>query len=75
MELTLKAARVNKNLTQRQAAKLLGVSEYTLFNYEKGKTFPSCKETLDKIQEIYEIKYDDLIFLPKNNGLTVNKVR
>lgn len=40
MRLTLKALRVNKNLTQEEAAKAIGVSKYTWANYEVGKTYP-----------------------------------
>lgn len=40
MAMTLKAARVNKNLTQRVAARLIGISVDTLSNYERGKSFP-----------------------------------
>ena len=40
MGITLKAARVNRNLNQKDAAKLIGVSLSTLQNYESGKRFP-----------------------------------
>jgi transcriptional regulator with XRE-family HTH domain len=36
--MTLKAARINKGLTQIKAAKLLGISVDTLRMYETGKT-------------------------------------
>lgn len=67
MAITLKAARVNKNLTQRQAAKMLGISESTLFNYEKGKTFPP-QNVIARIENLYGLTYNDIIFLPNNNG-------
>lgn len=67
MAITLKAARVNKDLTQRQAAERLGISEATLFNYEKGKTFPPL-DVIVKMENLYEWSYSDIIFLPKNNG-------
>ncbi len=67
MAITLKAARVNKDLTQREAADLLEISESTLFNYEKGKTFPP-QDIIVKIEELYGMAYNDIIFLPKNNG-------
>nr|DAL55730.1 MAG TPA_asm: Helix-turn-helix XRE-family like protein [Caudoviricetes sp.] len=63
MAMTLKAARVNKNLTQRVAARLIGISVDTLSNYERGKSFPDIP-TLKKIEEVYETPYSDLIFLP-----------
>ncbi len=60
--MTLKAARVNVGLTQVQAAEKLGVSLSTLQNYEKGKTYPNQK-TIDAIEQLYKVKYNDLIFL------------
>ena len=50
MAITLKAARVNKGLTQKEAAKLIGISEPSLVNYEAGKTFPNVP-TIKKIEE------------------------
>ena len=61
--MTLKAARVNKNLSQKQAAKLIGISEWTLINYEQGKRFPDIP-VLKKIEEVYGVEYRDLKFLP-----------
>lgn len=66
MAITIKAARVNKNLTQAQAAELLGVSKDSLWNYENGRSFPDVR-VVKKMVEIYGISYDNLIFLPQNN--------
>lgn len=66
IELTLKAARVNRGLTQKEAAQLIGVTVDTLGKYEKGKTYPDVP-TLKKIEEVYGIGYNNLIFLPKEN--------
>ena len=63
MQITLKAARMNASLTQRIAAKKLGVAEKTLGNWEKGESFPNAMQ-IRKIENVYGIKYDDLIFLP-----------
>ena len=63
MAITLKAARVNKGLTQKEAAKLIGVSVDALINYERGKTFPSVP-TIKKVEEVYGVAYADIIFLP-----------
>lgn len=67
MAITLKAARVNKNLTQVEAAKLLGVSKDSLWNYENGRSFPDVR-VVKKMEEVYGISYDNLIFLPRDNG-------
>lgn len=66
MVITIKAARVNKNLTQAQAAELLGVSKDSLWNYENGRSFPDVR-VVQKMVEVYGISYDNLIFLPTNN--------
>lgn len=67
MGLTLKAARVNTGLTQQDAAREIGISEYTLSNYERGRSFPDVP-TIKKIEEVYGVSYSELIFLPKDNG-------
>ena len=65
MPITLKAARMNKGYDQEKAAQLIGISSDTLSNYERGKTFPDIP-ILKKIEEVYEIKYDDINFLLEN---------
>lgn len=62
MAMTLKAIRVNKGLSQEEAAKLIGVGSDTLSNYERGITYPDIP-VLKKIEEVYEVKYDDINFL------------
>lgn len=61
--MTLKAARVNKHLSQSEAAKKIGVSKSMLSKWENGKAFPSTKR-IPQILSAYEVRYDDLIFLP-----------
>lgn len=62
--LTLKAARINVNLTQNQAAKLLNVSNDIISNWERGKTLPNA-EQIRKIVDLYKVPYENLIFLSK----------
>lgn len=69
--MTLKAARINKNLTQAQAARLIGISEDTLRKYEQAKTFPDVPLII-RIEKVYGVSYNELIFLPKDYGLTVD---
>ena len=71
---TLKACRVNKGFTIKEAAKKLGISEFTLMNYELGKTFPTVP-VINKIEELYDVSYNDIIFLPQNNSLNVKDGR
>lgn len=61
MKLTLKALRMNKGYSQEEAAKLIGVSTDTLANYERGMTYPDVP-IINKIEEVYETKYDDINF-------------
>ena len=63
VKISIRAARVNADLSQKEAAIRLGVSNKTLGNWEKGITFPPA----DKIMEIcklYAVPYDYLNFLP-----------
>ena len=65
-KMTLKAARVNKDWTQEQAAERLGVTKDVVSNWERRRTFPDVR-MLRKIEEVYEVPYSDLIFLPENH--------
>lgn len=69
MKLSLKTARELKGLKQSEAADLIGVSKDTLGNYERGKSYPDIP-ILRKIEEVYGVSYDNLIFLPLDFGLT-----
>lgn len=61
MSITLKAARVNKELTQTEAAKMLGIAVDTLRQYEAGNTFPDVP-MIKKIEELYNVSYNDINF-------------
>jgi len=63
-KMTLKAARVNVGLSQKEAGKRLGVSEDVVSNWERGISFPDVIQ-LGKIESVYKVSYDNLIFLPK----------
>lgn len=65
VKMTLEAARRNVKLTQKEAAKRLGVSNNTLCNWEKGITFPDAQQ-IERICELYGVSYDNLNFLPDN---------
>lgn len=72
MKHTLKSLRSIKNLTQKQAASLVGVSVDTWANYEKGKTFPDVP-IIVRIEQVFGVSYDDINFLPQDYGLTVKE--
>ena len=63
-KMTLTAARVNKGYTQADAAKILSISVSTLKNWEKGCCFPKQPQ-IEKLCKLYEITYDDIIFLSR----------
>lgn len=65
MAMTLKAARINMNLGQEEAAKALGIAQETLSNWENGKTFPNVPQ-IKKIEDLYGLPYSDIIFLTQN---------
>ncbi|MEE0335230.1 MAG: helix-turn-helix transcriptional regulator [Catenibacterium mitsuokai] len=64
---TLRTARDRLGLTQKEAAKKLGISDDVLSNYERGKTYPNVP-MLKKIEEVYQVEYDQLLFLEKDNA-------
>ena len=53
-KITLKAARVNAELTQDEAAERIGKSKQTIMNWEKGIT-PIKYCDLIKLSEIYDM--------------------
>lgn len=63
MKVTLKAARVNANMTQDEVAKKVNKSKNTIQNYESGKSIPDV-EMGKKLAAIYGVTVDDIIFLP-----------
>lgn len=69
IKLTLKAIRVNMGKTQEEMAELYGVTKDTVSNWETYRTYPSVKDIPD-IERATGLKYDDIIFLPDNHGLT-----
>lgn len=66
VRITLKAARINKNLSQKEAAKALGVSNKTLCAWENGTSAPTVGKA-EEISKLYDMPYDNLIFLPDSS--------
>ena len=59
-KITLRAARVNANLTQVEAAKAMGKTKQTIVNWESGAS--SIKYTdLLKLSELYQIPIENLL--------------
>lgn len=59
--ITLKAARVNANLSQKEAAETLDIATSTLRNWEAGKTFPR-QDQIIALCELYNVNFDDIFF-------------
>lgn len=67
MRVTIKAARVNANLTQVGFAKAIGVGVKTVQNWEAGASSPRA-DKMPKICNVLGCKIEDIIFLPSNCG-------
>ena len=65
-KISLKAARINAELSQKDAAKALKVSNKTLHRWENGDSSPSAKY-IDAICDLYKMSYDDIKFIPNNS--------
>ena len=62
MKIKLKALRINKDMSQAQAAEALGITVRTLQNWESYTTSPTAMQ-LVKLSELYGCSLDN-IFLP-----------
>lgn len=65
MKITLKAARVNAGLTQKEAAHALGISNVTLANWERGRSSPK-QTNVRNLCSLYRIPYDEIFFAADN---------
>ena len=60
-QISLKAARVNCDMSQKEVAKELGVDVSTIINWEKGKTAPRVDQ-LQELCRIYDVPIDRVFF-------------
>ena len=58
-KISLKAARVNANLTQTEVAEAMHITRETLRNWENKITCPS-KVQYDKLLELYNVPYNSI---------------
>lgn len=63
MKISIKGARIERNMTQSQVGKEMGVTKDTISNWERGKTSPTGNQLL-KLCELYNVSPSD-IFLPE----------
>lgn len=69
MSITLRAARVNKGLTQKEVAAMMQVTTDTIISWEKAETFPNVPQ-ISKLEKIYDVTYAEINFLPPKFGKT-----
>lgn len=60
-KISLKAARVNAGLSQKEAASKIGISNKTICSWENGKTYPD-QPMIEKICAVYAVTYDMIDF-------------
>ena len=58
---SLRAKRVDLELTLEEASKLIGISKYSLYNYEHYKNTPNV-ETALRIAKAYNVPIENLRF-------------
>lgn len=58
---TLKALRIERNLTQEDLAKKSGISLKTVSRYENGETLPRSRKFYDKLALALGVSYEDLV--------------
>lgn len=66
IQISLAAARVNANLTQRDVCEKIKVSQNTLVNWEAGRSEPSISQAR-ALSDLYGIPLD-YIFLPSKSN-------
>ena len=59
MKITLKAARINRNLSIKDVCKSIGISESTLRRWESGATYPYLNQAV-ALCELYGVSLDDI---------------
>lgn len=59
IRMSLRAARVNRGLLQRESAEALGVNKRTIVSWENGETKPSTKY-IEPICNLYGCTIDDI---------------
>ena len=61
MAILLKAARINAEKTQEEAAVYVGKTKQTIQNYESYTSIPDV-ETAKKLAEFYGLSVDDIVW-------------
>ncbi len=61
MQITLRAARVNRGLSQVEVAKIIGKNKDTINRYEKNSS-KIPRDTIVKLLDLYGFSHDDIFF-------------
>lgn len=61
LQISLAAARVNAEMKQEEAAKIMGVDRSTIRRWEKGDKIPDYDET-KKLSQLYGVPLDNIFF-------------
>ncbi len=69
---SLKAKRIDLELSIEEASKLIGISKYSLYNYENNRTVPSV-EIARQIAKAYNVDIDDLRFGKRRSDVVSSK--
>lgn len=67
MQISLKAARVNAELTQKEASERMGIDVSTIVSWESGRTSPKATQ-LQKLCDIYGLEGVDSLFLRQKSS-------
>ena len=65
LKITLKSARVNVGLSQKEVAEKLNVSNKTISAWENGSSMPNVLH-ITALCGLYGVSYDDINFLPNS---------
>ena len=69
LKISIKAARVNAEMSRKYVASAVGVSYGTIKNWECGITYPTQPQ-IEKLCDLFNIPYDAINFLPKKLTLS-----
>lgn len=65
-QISLKAARINAGLKQKEVSAAMHVDTATIINWEKGKTSPRADQ-LRRLCELYSIPIDNIFLKEKSS--------
>lgn len=64
MKVSLRALRINAGLSQKDAAAAMGVSKFTILNWESNRTSPTALQLI-RLCEVYHCEIGDILLPDK----------